>query len=690
MSNMDDILKRIGIEIENPENLKILIASLGEIISIYKNYNFKNIQGVGLKVLNNLGELARNELNFLEKKVLESQIDIEDCQIKVQKDIPETERKKLAAYYTTDEGVNLMTSLVLEYIKNTKNKKLIVADPFLGSGRTLIELAKRIREVRIDKIWGIEKHNLAALVAYASLLKGVGAKKDMVHIISGDSFNIITENYLSGEEDKFKADIILTNPPFTRWKYLGTNYRDNLLKILNNLGYSKYIIKKETSLQVLSMMLTDLILKDDGLLISVLPASTFYTIYGRGYKKLLKEKYHLLAFIESGKRSAFSIDSGFKEIIIVAIKKTNKKGLTAFITLEGLKIDQYSNLLLSKDYKNLQKDKNIHLVNIHNLSRFFDNNWLSLIGNRELKEQLIYLFHRGIKEGYFGYWMEILGNDTLIRGIEMYGPNFFFIGNRYWEIVEEADFIKIRNKNTMRQLSIAKKYLVKTLRKPSLYSYSIKPEVDTYMLSIPKLKQKDLPEDLKEYIKWGIESNTARFAINKFKDGWYSHVFDQIRSKKPFGTIFITDKVDLGFNYRAIFANYSEKELAASKNFYIVKNIDRKYAILLTAWLNSTFFLAILIQFSRKISDTWTRFLINDYLELPILNVEAISDEAYKEINKSLRDILGLKLPPFWDQLGENYRYDLDLVIAKAIDLENPKEFIKNLYTSLEAYHHKM
>ncbi|TFF98080.1 MAG: restriction endonuclease subunit M [Promethearchaeota archaeon] len=687
---MDDILKRIGLEIEDPENLAILMASLGEIISIHKNHNFKNIQGGGLQLLKNLVELGRDELNFLEKRVLESQIDIKECQIKVQREMPEKERKKFAAYYTTNEGVNLMTSLALEYIKNTKNKKLIAADPFLGSGRTLIELAKRIRRVRIDKIWGIEKHNLSALVAYASLLKGVDGKKDIVHIISGDSFNTIAEDHLSGEGNKFKADIILTNPPFTRWKYLGTNYRDNLLKILNNLGYSKYIIKKETSLQVLSMMLTDLILKDGGLLISVLPASTFYTIYGRGYKELIKEKYHLLAFVESAKRSAFSIDSGFKEIIIVAIKKTNKSGLTAFYTLEEVNIDQFSNLLLSNDYENLQKDKNIHLVNIHKLPRFLDNNWLSLIGNRELKEQIIYLFDHGIKEGYFGYWMEILGHDTLIRGIEMYGPNFFFIGNKYWKIVEEADFIKIKNKNTMRHLSIAKKYLIKTLRKPSLYSYSIKPDVNTYMLSIPKVKNKDLPDDLKEYIKWGIESNTARFAINKFKNGWYSHVFDQIRSKKPFGTIFITDKVDLSFNNRGVFANYSEKELAASKNFYIVKNIDKKYAILLTAWLNSTFILAILIQFSRKISDTWTRLLINDYLELPILNVQAISDDAYKEINKSLKVLLDLKLPPFWDQLGEKYRYDLDLSIAKAINIENPKEFIENLYTFLEAYHQKL
>jgi len=57
------------------------------------------------------------------------------------------------------------------------------------------------------------------------------------------------------KEERLSADIILTNPPFTRWKYLEDGYRDKLLKIITGLGYLKYITRKETSLQILSMFL---------------------------------------------------------------------------------------------------------------------------------------------------------------------------------------------------------------------------------------------------------------------------------------------------------------------------------------------------------------------------------------------------------------------------------------------------
>ncbi|MBA7590414.1 hypothetical protein ES708_32534 [subsurface metagenome] len=144
------------------------------------------------------------------------------------------------------------------------------------------------------------------------------------------------------------------------------------------------------------------------------------------------------------------------------------------------------------------------------------------------------------------------------------------------------------------------------------------------------------------------------------------------------------------FVNRGVFANYSQKKLAASKNFYIVKNLERKYSILLTTWFNSTIFISILIQFSRKISDTWTRFLLNDYLEVPVLNITTIPEDLYNEISKNLSNILNLELPPFWDQIGEPYRYNLDISIAKALQVENPEIFVKNLYKYIKKYYNDL
>ena len=688
MTNFNEIMEKFGLEPDSNVNFNILITCLKVILQFSKEKKLRSLQHFDAPLLQFIENLNDNEIVFIEKEIFRNKRTIEECQILVQINIAQKERKKLAAYYTTDEGIKLMASLSDEYIKKVDRNDIIIADPFLGAARTLTATVKTIKIENVKKIWGIEPYPLAALVGYAALLKATNGRKHIIEVKVGDTFNELSKNILFKTNSNYlKADIIITNPPFTRWEYLDEKYRKKLFKITSSLGYSKYITRKQTSLQILCMFLVDYILKRNGLLISVLPASTFYTIYGRGYKELIKQKYQLLSFLASGSQPAFSIDSGFKEVIIVGLKKSNLNKPTVFAQINGINIQDFAYQIFNDYFDNLANKNEFYLVNINELAQFFDNNWLSLIGNKNLKELILDLFSQGIKNGILGYWKEILGMDTLIRGIEMYGPDFFFLRNKYWDISDDTNnHIEIENKNTKEHLIIKKSYLIKALRKPSLYNYSINPDVDTYMVSIPPKEIESFPDDLRSYIIWGKKEKTAIPAVRKYKQFWYSHVYYQVQSKEPFGNIFITDKVDLNFINRGIFANFSEKKLAASKNFYIIKNIKPRYSILLTAWFNSTVFISILILFSRKISDTWTRFLINDYLEVPILNITTISDSLYEEISKNLFKILYEKLPPFWEQIGEKYRYSLDISIAKAIGIKMPENFINNLYNYLKDY----
>jgi len=689
MSKIKRILGKLGVESNYKIDFDILISCLKVILQYNEGYNLDDLMSRDKNLFSFISNLNQSEKDYIENEIDKSTIPIEECQVLVQKKIPTADRKKLAAFFTTDEGTNLMTFLVEAYITKNKKSELIIADPFLGSARTLTATIKKIGTKNIKKIWGIEPYPLSALVSYAALLDVTKGKRELIKVTCGDTFIEMSKRKLIGEP--LEADIILTNPPFTRWKNLDTSYRRKISTIIEEFGYSKYITRKEPSLQILCMFLADKILKRDGLLASVLPASTFYTIYGRGYKKLIKNKYHLLSILQSGSQPSFSIDSGFKEIIIVALKSLNKKELTAFTELNGIDIKELAKKIMENAWNIKEKYNNTYLANINKIPSFLDNNWLSLIGNFELKELLIKLFKKGLNNGLIGYWEEILGKDTLIRGIEMYGPDFFFIRNKFWNIIEDANsHVKIKNKETKEILKIDKEYLIKSLRKPSLYNYKISPEVDTYMLSVPTVELDELPNELVEYIKWGKKNNVAEPAIRKHDRFWYSHVYYQVQSKDPFGNVFITDKVDLLFKNRGVFANYSEKILAASKNFYIIKNIKKKEAILLTSWLNSTIFISILIQFSRKISDTWTRFLINDYLEFPLLNIKNITDEIYQEISENLMNIHNQELVPFWDQIGKKFRYDLDLSIIKVLEIKNPENFLEKLYKSLMEYRHSI
>ncbi|WP_243671472.1 hypothetical protein [Vulcanisaeta sp. JCM 16161] len=103
--------------------------------------------------------------------------------------------------------------------------------------------------------------------------------------------------------------------------------------------------------------------------------------------------------------------------------------------------------------------------------------------------------------------------------------------------------------------------------------------------------------------------------------------------------MFIHDKIDLA-RHRVI-ANYSDKPLCASKNFYIVRINNPMIA----AWYNSEVFRELLTVFGRKISQTWTRLLEDDYLSIPIPTrvVHGINLISIKDINNAVTRYLGLK-----------------------------------------------
>lgn len=664
------ILRKLGIEPISKESFQIFVASMKTILEYADD--IESLETWNAPLLPNLNKLDSSEIELIKSEIQKTNFSTKECQVRVQKLIPQERRKKFAAYYTIQQGGNLMASVVKELIRS-RNEKVVLADPFLGSGFTLTTTIEKIGVEKVEKIWGIEPLPLPALVAYASLLHSMNGKKDAVTVIVGDAFKEVPKIFSPFVQSELpKADIILTNPPFTRWKYLEKKYREYLLSVIEKLGYEKYITRKEASLQTLSMFLSDYILNSNGLLISVLPASTFYTIYGRGYKSLLKEKYGIYAMVESKSRASFSEDSGFKEVIIVAVKGSNKK-LTAFIELND-NVEDVTKTIMNNNIKPCVA------FNLCALPRFLDINWLALFGEGKLRDVVVDIFKQGLRKKTMGYWDGILGKPSIIRGVEMYGPEFFFIPNRYWKIVDEkSNLARIRSES--KELNINKKFLVETLRKPSLYSHKIEADVDTFMLSIPPVEIDGLPSDLQDYIEWGINSGTAKPAINAYGKYWYSHVHKQMTTKEPFGQVFIPDKVDLFFKNRSVFANYTKGRVAASKNFYIVKDKNENLAKLLVGWFNSTIFISVLLLLGRKISETWTRFLENDYLDLPIINLNI--DETASEIIESVSRILTKPLPPLWGQLNEEYRYKLDLAIAKFIGIENPEEIIENLYRLL-------
>jgi hypothetical protein len=573
----------------------------------------------------------------------------------------------------------------------TRRTPVVLGDPFLGSGLTLTETLKKLDHSMVRKVWGIEQHPLAALVAYSAISYILRGDLSRIDVRVGDTFKSVydgSEDSSTSQGDAtlslLPADIIVTNPPFTRWELLGNKYRDFLRTLVEKLGYGGYMTRKQLNLQLASLFAVDHLLGRNGFLLSVLSASTFYTIYGEAAKSLLSERYQLSALVENSSDGSFSAHSGFKEVILMATKANSEPGNeTAFITMEAgssRHIKQLQDIVDGHKFK----DDSMNWIDLTTKPSSWGANWLVFFGNNELREILGRVLSPVANDGMVGTWARILGKESILRGAEMYGPDFFLIPNRYWRIVEEAtDAVVVENAEEGLRLEMPREYFIPALRKPELCYDTIKPRATHHFLSIPRKPVEELPGPIIDYVKWGKRSRAAQPAMKALGRKWYSHVHKQLTVKKPFGGIFLPDKIDPSFKNRGVFACYSQTPLAASKNFHIVSLNDGLKEKALVAWLNSTLFIAYFTLASRKISRTWARLLIDDYLRMPIVNVNALSGKTLSELEKSVDELSDMRLPPVRLQLGLDYRLSIDRTFLDVIGINEPETLLNRLYSSL-------
>lgn len=497
------------------------------------------------------------------------------------------DRKGTSTYYTSPDGVNV----VRELLKGVPNKEgIVVMDPFMGSGVLLSAIDDLVKP---SKVIGIEINKEPCELGR----KILSSLYPEVEVLCGDAFKLAW---------KYRADLVVSNPPFVRWHLIQD--REKVLELVASKGYGNFITRKDPGLHILSFFLIDYVLKDGGYAILVMPAATFYTEQGSGLKRFLRYRYDVLALVENAKSPSFSSGSGFKEVIVLLRKR----------------MPLQFNAVNTKVYRYDGELKELFSVNLTELPRLMDRNWLSLF-DYERARRVVGIIERALDQGLLRY----LNKGEIIRGVEMYGPEFFFIPNEYWSVVgEDENHVVIRNGDTT--LRIPRKYLVKCMRKPEYY----KDEVTVRDPKFYALVIDGEPEgDLREYVRWGERLGVPAL---QFGERWYQHIWKQIKTKNPFGHVFIHDKVDL--TRHRVIANYSEIPLCASKNFYIIREDNP----LIAAWLNSSVMRYVFESFSKRISDTWTRLLEEDYLEIPVPSKRVKVEVTLENADRIVSEYLGL------------------------------------------------
>ncbi len=655
-------------EIESKKDNNLSFDSLMKKIKkngIHLDTNLTNRLKTDIRILDNLGIEYKDRFSRLN---LSSHVINDNLGSLIQNMLPHEIRKALAANFTSTLSARFLAYLAIN------RDPIRILDPFSGSGRLLTAVIDEKEtntdlEITFNELW-----DLAAYISLLRLLFTYRQSKLQPKLTGyvGDAFkNLITMFNL--EKNTEKPHVVIMNPPFTRYLRLNGQY----LRTLENVckEYQEYM-SPQMGLHVFALFLADSVLAPGGQIATILPASTFYSKYSQGLKEFLLSKYKIHFILSTSKDKAFSEGSEFREVIMVA-EKLKKNELPEksipFISLKvELSAENYRSIA-QKIWENPESDSSIsfHQVSLQQLRQSW--NWI-----RFLEYTPLYSLSETLRSNTKLVHASSL-NLRIIRGFEMYGPEFFFLPNQDWSRGEETDeTIQFINKKKGISCLFPRKILLQAFRKPRLYNSDITPIVKHFVLRVKKQHQKLVPQN---YII--DRSPIWQVAQRRFGEDWIHHVNRQLESKKPFGHLFVLDK--FGITTTGTIVHYTDDLLTASKNFYII-DCDQKTAKLVAAWMSSTIFILLFLSVRREIGGAFGRLQIVDYQEDRLfLDFSVIPEEDKQEIIQVFDNLRKFKLPSLKNQIGWEPRKNLDFAILKALKLQNTdiKGFLEQIYQTV-------
>lgn len=637
--------------------------------------------------------------------------------------VPFETRKSVAAFYTNVLAAELLSWLSID------RWDAAVADLACGSGGLLVAAYRRkryLRELRgkftqrthrmfVERdLLGIDVMPFAANVAACHMaLQSPEYFTDKIRVAVWDSTELDPETkgsipsvastrYVSkgqltmesyDENDStrgtvsltgYKAeeivlernDVIIMNPPFTRQERMPVEYK----KLLNErfedyeeylhgqLGYHGYFI-----------LLADRFLKDGGKMALVLPATILRVKSCEGIRKLFSERYHVEHIIVTTRRSAFSESVHFREMLLVASKKTPVEGMkTKITTLNTLP----TTMLKARDLARTIADEEDYEDEVLTViaipyQEFTENtgNWFRHIQRdpftQELMErmansdkmttinQLGLAIKRGAETARGGK-IQTLTITKRARAIKK---------SDEWVITEVKNMDVIaENRFSHMRLEIPLKSLSPALRRVSqVLKMDITGDTDFVI-------KRDFPR-IDEYFRRSI---TDYRPPQDLWDTWEKYV-EERRSK-----LAVVRRADISAPGTNLLAFYSEKPFAPSGLAWSIATDDQAAKILVT-WFNSSL---NLLQLIRKRKETRGAFIQMDKYVLEdfiIPDPAKLTEEDVDELLEIFNKVRYTNWPSILEQL-ENRHEDRELIDKawfKVIGCKRSKKLIRKLHDTL-------
>jgi len=566
-----------------------------------------------------------------------------------------------ATYYTSIPAarllarllVNLPSELVVGSIPPTyQNEPLRVVDFACGSGTLLSAVYKELdakhriecEELMVDEmhrylieegIWGFDVlhhavhlaatvlslHNPVPVRASKLFALRLGERKYLgsVNFLSSSSLapdmmltggaRLVGENIdVTRRESKAitlpNFHICIMNPPFTRsvggnllFGSLPKEERAELQKSLSQVLKAENLTGiGQAGLGAVFVFIADKYLVENGRTGLVLPRAVLSGVSWQKVRERLLDNYHLEYIItsyETDNQWNFSENTDLSEVLLVARKAPSKKKshYTFFVNLWKKPSNELESIYLGTQLKELYESAKLYDVENSNASPFH----LKLHG-KKIGE----VYSAKLEENNFGVYnifsqMELNRVMLFLRKGIVYLPDQGIVGN-----VRLTTLSKLKAEIGPDVRQVHSTFRVSKTEAGSIYK--------TF---------------------WGYDSSITKKISQKPNAYLEPKNAEQARELwKKRGKLLIVERSRL--NTYTVLATYLDEGVLS--NVWWPINVEDDVAKILAVWLNSTFGLLLLLSIAEVTQGPWVKFKKEHLWEMPILNVDRLSNKAKRAL----------------------------------------------------------
>ncbi len=603
-------------------------------------------------------------------------------------------RKRLAVFYTKPIIAKFVVGFVTDHSLGS------ILDPACGTGIFLIASFQRFKDnnpsippsTLAKFIHGIEISPIASLCAETNLrLQHETFSTDLVPVQQGDAFHV-------NVNPASRVNFLITNPPFTRGERLSSQYKSFLHSFFSSQlsptreGKGQYCARN-MPLHGYFLLDMDRFLRPGGRFGVVLPASTLHLAYLRGVRNYFLAHY-ALEYVITSDVEPFSEDSDLKEIIIIGHlregnepEKKDTTYATLFIPLTLQNYDEMAEILRHSDVE-FQLDKLIRINHVkHNEMREGIADWSAFFPsetNIGIEEQLQ-------ASGKIGRVRDLEGGSIeAFRGFRQDFAKYWAVPNTCWILKEaQSNYVRIQNTGDDKiQLTLPASTWHKGLSRPEFYP---RPLIETgFSYILRESKNNNDEEGIIKYLAW-VEQQLGKNTPSNTK---FCQQLRQIGAQFHFsGRIAFCHRIDVTTS--KIICFLAPEPVQLSQNWFSIRGLDPLTEELLTAWFNSTLFIATYMQHRRAQRGPYGQTAMREFREYVIPQFDKIdSNQESRVIDQFLAFNKSLEFDfPICEQIShclshDTPRKEFDLAVLEALQIlpsqrEKQKEFLARIYRAL-------